>query len=347
MRVVIASDKFKGFASARDISERIAAEVGRARPDVEIDVVPVADGGQGTIDALAPFGTRIEMHATESAWREPVTARSLWFDDEAWIETAETAGAGSRTGPDASLDASSFGTGVILAGIRGARTTVVGIGGTLSSDGGTGLARAFGWRFVKDDGRDIGHGARGLIDLHAILAPPDLPMSSMVAAWDVAAPLLGLKGTARSYASQKGADDAAVRIIETGLERLADVVHRELGVDLTELPGAGAGGGIGAGLAAFLGARLESGFGLVAGRLGLASTISGSHLVITGEGSFDDQSLEGKAPVGVLDIALQQGVPCALVAGRITADPHGRGFQAAATLVDGLEAAVREILLRF
>lgn len=347
MRVVIASDKFKGFASAREISERIAAEVRRARPDAEVHVVPVADGGQGTIDALAPFGTQVEIHATESAWREPVTARSLWFDHEAWIETAETAGKGSRSGPDASLDATSLGTGLVLAEVAGARRTVVGIGGTLTSDGGTGLARAFGWRFLQRDGRDIGHGARGLIDLHAIVAPPDLAKSSMVAAYDVAAPLLGPRGTARCYAPQKGADDAAVQVIETGLERLADVVHRELGVDLTGLPGAGAGGGVAAGLAAFLGARLGSGFGLVAVRLGLASTIAGSHLVITGEGSFDDQSLEGKAPVGVLDIALQQGVPCALIAGRITADPWRRGFQAAATLADGLEAAVSEILLRF
>jgi glycerate kinase len=158
------------------------------------------------------------------------------------------------------------------------------------------------------------------------------------------APLLGPRGAAHRFAPQKGADEAGIALLERGLGNLADVVERTLDLDVREVAGGGAGGGSGAGLAAFLGARLDRGFDLIASRIDLDGALASADLVITGEGSFDEQTLEGKAPMGVLEAARRHAIPCALVAGRIATDPTAVGFAASAELDAGLEAAVRSLL---
>lgn len=343
MRVVIAPDKFKGFASARAMADRLAAALERSTPRSDVIVLPMADGGQGSLDALAPVATAIDTYTVEDAWGDATDAQVLWNEGDAWVELAQTAGVGSWRGPDAALAASTRGAGLLIERVRDAERVFVAVGGTLSSDGGVGLASALGWRFVDAAGDDVPPGGRGLRLIDRVMAPAGEPRRC-VGACDIVAPLLGERGAARRYSPQKGADPEGVALLERGLEHLADLAERDLGRDVRDVPGAAAGGGTGFGLAAFLDAPLERGFELIAARVGLEQAIATADLVVTGEGAFDDQSLDGKVPIGVLDLANRHQVPCALVAGRIDAQPGEAGFVAFADLGHGEVAAVEEIL---
>ena len=344
MRVVIAPDKFKGSASAGDMAERIARSLLPVTSNLDPVLLPVADGGEGSLEALASTDARSETRCVEDAWGEPTDAQTLWMGNEAWIEMSQTAGSGSRSGPTAALAASSRGAGLLLDRLRDAERVYVAIGGTLSSDGGAGLASVLGWRFLDADGSEVPLGARGLPHLERVVAESS-PAFTCVGACDVMAPLLGPRGAAHRFAPQKGADAEGVALIEAGLERFADVIERDLDLDVRELAGGGAGGGTGAGLAAFLNAQLQRGFDLIAARIGLEDAIASADLVITGEGTFDEQTLEGKAPLGVLQLAQRHGIPCALLAGRIAADPVSAGYTAHAVLDEGIDAAVRRLTL--
>ena len=344
MRVVIAPDKFKGYASAREMAERLADACTRVSPRSDIVVIPMADGGEGSIEALAPVATQVETYTVEDAWGEPCDASVLFSNDGAWVEMAQTAGTGSRRGPAAALTASTRGTGLLLQRLRDADRLFIAVGGTLSSDGGCGLAGALGWSFLDAAGREIPPGGRGLEELDRIIAP-DALAQDFVGACDVMAPLHGARGAARCYAPQKGADPEGVGLLERGLEHLTEIVRRDLGRDPQDHAGAGSGGGTGYGLAAFFDASLERGFDLIAERVGLDEAVASSDLVITGEGAFDEQSLEGKTAMGVLGSANRHGVPCALVAGRIEAKPREGGFLVSTDLREGEEAAV-ELVLR-
>jgi glycerate kinase len=347
VRIVIAPDKFKGFASARDVAERLASAMRRCAPHADLVLLPMADGGEGSLDVLGGDDAGLETHTVEDAWGDPVDAHILWIGSDAWIELAQTAGNGSRAGPAGALAASTFGSGMLLDRIRGATRVFVAIGGTLTSDGGTGLATALGWRFADGNDRDVPHGARGLSSIETILAPDERKSFACIGACDVMAPLLGERGAALRYASQKGADDECIGSIERGLEHLAGVVERELSRDVRDIPGAGAGGGTGAGLAAFLDAELSRGFDLIAAQVGLEDAVRSADAVVTGEGTFDEQSLDGKTTMGVLEVARRNDVPCALIAGRIETDPASAGFAGSALVEDGMESAVRRIMPAF
>jgi glycerate kinase len=219
--------------------------------------------------------------------------------------------------------ATSFGTGELMlhAAERGARTILVGLGGSATTDGGVGIAAALGYEMITSDGEryDVGSGA--LREIARIRRPENATeLPPVIAASDVESPLLGVRGTARVFSPQKGADAETIETLELGLQHLCDIVRRDLGSDFADVPGAGAAGGIGFGLLSFCSAEIRSGFDVVAEMLGLEELIGWADLIITGEGRIDVQTLEGKGPAGVARLAKRHGKPVVAFAGSVAAD---------------------------
>jgi glycerate kinase len=336
MRILVAPDKFKGTLSARAAADPIASGVAQTSPEVEVECVPLADGGEGTAEVLAPLP-----------------------EGTVCIEVASTSG--STTQPDA-LRASSRATGdaMVEAFARPPQRLLVAVGGSSSTDGGVGIAAALGWRFLDARGVDLEPGGAALRALDRIDASGAVRVPCpVIALCDVANPLLGPQGAARTFAPQKGASPEEVEVLEEGLRRLAEVIRVQLGRDVTDLRGAGAGGGIGAGLAAFLDAEPTDGLGYVARAVGLDDAIARSDFVITGEGRFDEGNRSGKVTTGVADIARRFGKPVLLVCGEIAVgeeELEQLGFaahcdvlsvvgrtSAMAAPAEGLSAAAREL----
>lgn len=337
--VVIALDSFKGTIGANDASAAVAA--GWASVDTGARLVrrPMADGGEGTVAAFAsafPDGIRMPIVVdgpagtpVRTSWlRLPATPHAP--GGTAVIDLASTSGIELLAEPRP-LDADSrgFGQAVAAALDAGASRLILGIGSSASTDGGTGVLRALGARFLDATGGEIAVGARGLrdlvrIDLAGLRAAPDVLVLT-----DVVNPLAGPRGAAEVFGPQKGLADADERRrIDEDLRRLAGLY----GLD-PAAPGAGAAGGVGAALMVW-GARLVPGAAEVARLISLREVIAPADLVVTGEGSFDGQSAEGKAPSFVAGIAAEEHVPVALVAGRIQADPQAAGFRTSVSLTD-------------
>jgi len=359
-RVVVAPDKFKGSLSATDVTTRVAAGLTAAGFGGDIVPVPVADGGDGTVDAAASAGYRRVDLAVPGPVGNPVTASFALLDGTAVIEAAQACGLTLLPfGEFAPLTATSRGVGdLILAANRmGAKQIVLGVGGVATTDGGAGLARALGARLLDDDARDLPDGGAALSRL-AELDLARLRDLSGVEFWlasDVDNPLLGPHGAASVYGPQKGASRDDVRLLEAGLTRWADVAEaavtirrggsvRQRGSDrggsdrggsdrggdrrpspfrVADEPGAGAAGGLGFAALLFLGARMRPGIELLLELASFSERLDGARLVITGEGSLDAQTLHGKAPVGVARAAAahQPPVPVVAVAGRCTLSP--------------------------
>jgi glycerate 2-kinase len=325
MRLVVAPDKFKGSLSAAAAAEALAAGIRARRPDASIELVPVADGGEGTVDALrSAVGGSLERHTVPGPLGIPLEAPLARLDDgRAALEAASSAGLWLFDGrPFDPLDASTLGVGVMVhnAIAGGAPEIIVGVGGTATTDGGTGAACAAGWRFVDRRGRELRPCGRRLTDIAAVEPPPERSSVRVVAACDVTNPLIGREGAARVFGPQKGASQEEVKVLEGGLANLAQRIRECVGADVADLLGAGAGGGLGAGLAAFFGAELRPGFDLVAEAAALSRTLAGATAAITGEGRLDRQSLSGKASVGVARAARSHGIPCFAVAGAVALD---------------------------
>ena len=347
MRVVVAPDKFKGTASARAAAGAIAEGVLDVEPSAEITVRPLADGGEGTAEVLldARGGTRRPRRVSGPLGR-PVDAHLVRLEDGTVIvESAAASGLHLLpTSERDALGATSYGTGELLVaglidGPEVARV-IVAVGGTASTDGGVGAAAATGWSFLDARGEPLGPGGRALHRLARIEPPAErvLPAAlELIAACDVASPLLGAHGSARVFGPQKGASPEEVEILEQGLENLAARIEEDLGIAVAEAPHAGAGGGMGAGLVAFFGASLHSGFDLIAREIGLATLLRDADLVISGEGRLDEQSLVGKCTGGVARMCAAAGVPCVVLAGEVALDPEAlarAGFSRAVGLVD-------------
>ena len=326
MRIVIAPDKFKGSLSAGQAADAIAAGIRRARADVTIDVRPMADGGEGTVDALrAGMGGELERHTVPGPLGVSLGATLARLGGaRAALEAASAAGLWLFDGrPFDVLDASTHGVGELMR--RAVANTapeyvIVGVGGTATTDGGTGAAAALGWRFIDARGRELRPCGRRLSDIAHIDGPPHGLPSHVVGACDVTNPLLGEHGAARVFAPQKGASPGEVALLEEGLSNLADRIRDDLGVNVAAVPAAGAGGGLGAGLVAFLEAELRPGFDLVAQATGLRHALGGADAVITGEGRLDRQSLAGKTAIGVARTARSAGIPCHVIAGAVELD---------------------------
>ncbi|KFU76593.1 glycerate kinase [Amycolatopsis lurida] len=342
-RVVIAPDKFKGSLTAVEAAEAIAHGVRDALPEAEVSSCPVADGGEGTLDVLVAAGGRLVELPVRGPLDDTVDARYVMLDGTAYIESARACGIEFvKPSPEVALAAHTWGVGELLAHAldNGARRLVLTVGGTASTDGGAGMLAALGAGVFDAFGAPVGLGG-GTLGRVAVaeLGPARERLGSVevAVATDVTNPLLGPRGAAAIFGPQKGAGPREVEQLDASLSRWARALRNAGTPDVSDLPGAGAGGGVAAGAIAGLGASVESGFQLIAGLTGVADAIEHADLVITGEGSLDEQSLDGKAPAGIAARAQEHAVPLMVLAGRIQLDQSqlaGLGVVGSAALID-------------
>ncbi|WP_307631065.1 glycerate kinase [Streptomyces turgidiscabies] len=331
--MLIAADKFKGSLTAVEVAERVSAGLRKAAPGVEIESLPVADGGDGTVAAAVAAGfERREVRVAGPLGHE-VTAAFALRGDTAVVEMAEASGLQRLpAGVFAPLTASTYGSGELLRAAMdaGARTIVFGVGGSATNDGGAGMLSALGARLLDADGAPVppgGGGLGGLVtadlsDLDARLADVDFVLAS-----DVDNPLTGPTGAPAVYGPQKGASPDDVAALDGALAHYAKVLETVIGWKAAEYaaaPGAGAAGGIGYG-ALVIGARFRPGIEVMLDVLGFADALDRATLVITGEGSLDEQTLHGKAPAGVAAAARAQGREVVAVCGRLALRPEALG----------------------
>jgi glycerate 2-kinase len=346
MRIVIAPNAFKGSLTALEAAQAIAEGVRVAAPDAEVVLVPIADGGDGTVEALvaATNGERRTLRV-RGPLGDPVEADYGLIDggSTAVIEMAKAAGLALV--PPEKRDprvTTTFGVGELLqqAYDHGARHFIVGIGGSATNDGGAGTAQALGYQLLDDKGQELPPGGLALKRLARIDAArvrANWKAADVEVACDVTNPLTGPTGASAVYGPQKGATPKMVAELDTALKHFAGIIRRDLGVDVEQLPGAGAAGGLGAGLVAFTGARLRPGAEMVMEALHLDGRLKGAHLVITGEGRLDSQTARfGKGPAAVARHARASGIPVLGIGGSIADEDELR------RLFDGLEATVVE-----
>ncbi|MFI5626038.1 glycerate kinase [Nocardioides sp. NPDC051685] len=321
VRVLVASDKFKGSLTAAEVAAAVSAGMRWGRPGVVVDAIPVADGGDGTLAAAESAGFTLVPVTVTGPTGSPVRTAYARRDDIAVVELADAAGLARLPGPPDPLGASSLGAGQAMAAAidAGCRRVVLGIGGSASTDGGAGLLRGLGARLLTASGAPVPDGGVGLeqvarLDLSELRRRVEGVVEITVAC-DVDNPLTGPRGAAAVYGPQKGADPDQVRRLDAALGHWADVVAATTGADHRDHPGAGAAGGVGFAAVALLGAELRSGIDLVLELVDFASALDGATLVVTGEGALDEQTLHGKAPAGVAATAARAGVPVVAVCG--------------------------------
>jgi glycerate 2-kinase len=346
MKILIAPDKFKGALNAREVAENVATGLRDVLPDAEIEIVPMADGGEGTAEAIceARGGTWVKCKAHDPLGRE-IDARYAWVKDRklAVMEMSEAAGMRRLSEDERDpVRATTFGVGEMIldATSRGANEIIIGLGGSATNDGGWGMARALGFRFLSHAARSKLDGFKpsslqkpdseltgavgDLMKLTRVEKQQDLKLPKIIAAVDVQNPLLGENGATRVFGPQKGARKDGLNVLEEALTRLADVVAQEFDFDYRDKPGAGAAGGLGFGLMSFCAATIRPGFDVVAEAVGLGSKMKEVDVVITGEGSLDRQTLQGKTPAGVARLARKLGKKVLAIAGRYNGDRQVR-----------------------
>jgi glycerate 2-kinase len=325
VRILIAPDKFKGALGALEVAENIATGLRDILPDAKIDIVPMADGGEGTAEVIcdALGGSWVNCTAHDPLGRE-IEARYVWVEEGklAIMEMSEVAGmrrlCESERDP---LRANTFGVGEMLldAARRGVDQIIIGLGGSATNDGGFGMARGVGFRFFAGQ-QGLTRAVSDLQKLTGIERPSALSLPKIIAAVDVRNPLLGENGATRVFGPQKGASDDKIDILEGALTKLADVAAKVFEKDFRGEQGAGAAGGLGFGLVSFCGAKIRPGFDVVAESIGFESKMKDVDVVITGEGSLDRQTLEGKTPAGVVRLARQLGKRVFAIVGRASED---------------------------
>src|SRR6266480_4297848 len=351
MKILIAPDKFKGALNAREVGEAIAAGLREDLPDAKIDIAPMADGGEGTAEVISQAlgASWVKCKAHDPLGRE-IEARYGWVENRelAVMEMSEAAGMRRLQPNEYDVDlASTFGVGEMIldAAKRGAQQIIIGLGGSATNDGGFGMARALGFQFFANEEELSGLvtelvkltriasprkvvgalvSSAQLKDRRLAQAPPQRALPKIIAAVDVRNPLLGENGATRVFGPQKGATPDQIKILERALAKLADVVAEQFGFDHRDKPGAGAAGGLGFGLMSFCEATVRPGFDVVAESVGLEAKMKDVDLVITGEGSLDRQTLEGKTPAGVARLARKLGKRVFAMVGRATEDRQAR-----------------------
>lgn len=340
MRIIIAPDSYKGSVSALGVAEAMERGVLHIFPNAEIVKIPIADGGEGTVDALvtATGGQKIYQQV-QGPLGDPVEAYwgVLGDGETAIIEMAAASGLPlipkERRDP---RSASTYGTGELMKAVldKGLRKMIIGIGGSATNDGGAGMAQALGARLLDSEGHELQLGGAALALLAAIdLAGLDerLTETSIMVACDVDNPLCGLRGASAVYGPQKGATSEIVSQLDEALANFASIAKQATGKDIAECAGSGAAGGLGAGLLFFTNARLRPGVEIVLETTGFSELAAKASLVITGEGRTDFQTAFGKAPVGVAKAAKQHGVPVVCLSG-------GLGDGADTVLMQGIDA---------
>ena len=328
-KIILAPNALKGSCTAAAAAAAMAHGVARALPDAECVQLPVADGGDGLAEVLtaALDGERRMVPVTGPRFA-PVDAALVWSPSRrtAVVEMALASGLALLAEDERDATATTtLGTGELMRAALdlGAEHIIVGLGGSATNDGGIGMARALGWRFLDASGQAVTPTGAGLPDIARIdrtAKDPRLGKVRVEAVCDVDNPLTGPRGAAAVYGPQKGAGPAQVAALDAGLAQLADRIERDLGLDVADLPGAGAAGGLGAGLVAFADATLRPGAELVLDLLALDRHLAGADLVLTAEGRIDAQTAYGKAPAAVAARAKAQGIPCIAIAGGIGED---------------------------
>ena len=329
-KVVLIPDSFKGTMSSARICRIVAEELHAVLSEVEVVPIPVADGGEGTVDAML---TAVGGEKIETACCGPYMERIIGFygmlpDGSAVIEMAAAAGlplVGDRLRPDRTT---TYGVGELIADAlaRGARKVILGLGGSATNDGGCGAAAALGMKFFREDGSDFVPTGGTLHEIDRISADeldPALREAEIVAMCDIDNPLYGPNGASAVFAPQKGASPEMVETLDNGLRHLAKIIKRDLAIDVKRLPGGGAAGGMGAGAAAFFGGTLQMGIETVLDVTNFDKRASDADLVITGEGKLDSQSLRGKVVIGVARRAKKLGIPVAALVGASERDIMG------------------------
>ena len=308
MKVVIATDSFKGTLTANEACEIIAKGICESAPDAQLVIKPMADGGEGTARAMiqAANGRWVPQTVMGPLSQMQVEAGFAWFDDKtALVEMASASGlellSAEQMNP---LNATTYGTGqLIKAALKyGASKILLAVGGSATVDGGVGAAMALGWKFLDHNDNPVPLGGAGLEKITKIVRPENLSLVPVEVLCDVDNPLCGEHGAAKVYGPQKGATPEMVEQLEKGLAHLADLVRKQLQRDIDNVPGAGAAGGLTAGAIAFMNAAVVSGIETVMARSNLRAELESADWVITGEGSFDRQSLYGKVVSGILTL---------------------------------------------
>lgn len=352
MRLLIAPDKFKGSLTALAAAQAIERGFRTVFPELVAELAPIADGGEGFADALMATlqGSWITILSEDAIGRQ-VEAKYGWVEEEklAVIEMSEASGLWRLKLEERSpMLANTYGTGLLIkdAIARGAKKILVGLGGSATTDGGTGIARALGYHFLNDVGAEF-RVLPGTMDLlHGIKRPENTELPEIIAACDVQNPLLGERGTARVYSAQKGANLNEIEVLEAAMHHLAEVCTTSLGVNHRAVPGAGAAGGLGFGLLTFCNARIEPGFDIIAASSRISERIAAADLVITGEGRLDDQTLDGKGPAGVAAAAHKAGKRVIAFTGAATETAEQAGiFDCILPIADrpiSLDTAIRE-----
>lgn len=324
-KCIVISDSFKGSLPSRDICAIARERIPLFFPACEVRALSVADGGEGTVDCFLDScgGERVLVSGVQNPYGEPIDAAyGLLPDGTAVIEMAAAAGLPLVAGRKNPCVTTTYGVGQLIADAlaRGARRIVLGLGGSATNDGGCGCAAALGVKFFGGNGAEfvpVGDTLRDIAHIDVSAARELLRGVELKLMCDVTNPLCGEKGAAHVFGPQKGADAADIRRLDAGLAHFAAVIREELGVDVLDMPGAGAAGGMGAGCAALLGGALRSGIDAVLDAVGFDAALAGADLVITGEGRVDSQSVDGKVISGVAARTREKGVPLVVIAGGI------------------------------
>jgi len=325
IKIIVATDSFKGSLTAAQACAAIAEGVILAAPEAEVECVPMADGGEGTVQSLVDGlgGDFVSCAAEDPVGRVRTAVYGLINEYMAVIEMAQASGLTLLEDKERNpFQTSTFGTGQLIKDAldRGARNFIIGIGGSATNDAGAGMAEALGYRFLDKNGIELPRGGLALSELASIdasCADERIKASRFTIACDVDNPLLGPLGASEVFGPQKGATPEIARMLDDALARFAECVFTDLGKDIKDIPGSGAAGGLGAGCLAFLGAELRSGVDIVIGATGLKEKLTGCTLVITGEGRTDSQTLGGKTVYGVAKLAKSLDVPVIVISGSL------------------------------
>ena len=346
MKIIIAPDSFKGSLSAKAVADAIEIGIRRVVHDVEIIKVPMADGGEGTVQSLvdATGGRMVSLRVLDPLCREINSFYGILGDDKtAVIEMAAASGLPLLKEEERNpMITTTYGTGQLIkhALDMGCRNIILGIGGSATNDGGAGMATALGVKFLNEQGEEIGFGGGALGKLQSIDTSgidKRIGLCKISVACDVSNPLTGLEGASYVFGPQKGADKTMVETLDENLKRYGQLLEQNLGISVLDIPGTGAAGGLGAGVLAFLNADLRKGVDIIIEATGLEGKLDGADLVITGEGMIDHQTIYGKTPYGVAKLAGKYKIPVVAIAGGIGNNIevlYNNGFNSVFSIVD-------------
>ncbi|WP_113671886.1 glycerate kinase [Vallitalea guaymasensis] len=323
-KIVIASDSFKGTMDSINVCNIVEKGIKNIRPEIKTITIPIADGGEGTVDAFlnAIGGIKVTKKVTGPLFDKIEATYGILDDGSAVIEMAQASGLPLVEGRENPLKTTTYGTGELIQDAleKGCSKIIIGIGGSATNDGGVGMAAALGVRFLQEDNSEIeltGEGLGSLATIDTSNLNSKISDCQFIVACDVDNPLYGANGAAYVFAPQKGANAEMVKILDENLKHYAGIVNRDLGINLQKYKGSGAAGGLGAGLVAFVDAQLKSGINILLDAVNFDDLVADADLIITGEGKIDGQSLRGKVPVGIADRAVKYHKPVIAIVGAI------------------------------